>query len=481
MTSTNSVEVIRQDYQATLADLTFNSKPIIDSLTILAQENKFAAPAIAQAVEERIYSAHPTQKLPALYLLDSICKNVGGAYINIFSRSIRNLFMDTYSRVDPQTRRSMEKLLGTWRSWRDGRPVFAYEIIDQIERSMHELRGPGRGPSLQQSYGNAQTAPPFTSHQNSRITSAPTYPTSTPLASQAGSILSFNGTLPDLTSISTLVSSAPAGVDPSAWLSSLLLNGISGGLPTSQPIQLVQPTQSAPSTPIPQLAQSAQIAVEKNPTELTVKDIGIITFSNADLQKRNTVAITLLYESQPLQCKQCGFRYPNTPAGKAQMDEHLDWHFRQNRRTREKKRGQSRTWFALEEQWIKQRAAEGVESQAPIFEFDNKPTVDEDSSVQEQASKVIVPESDPGPCPICHEKFRSVWSDADEEWMYLNAVELNGKIYHATCYSDASRAGTTVTTVATATISVNVGDEENALKRKAEDDTIVPDGKKLAV
>lgn len=39
--------------------------------------------------------------------------------------------------------------------------------------------------------------------------------------------------------------------------------------------------------------------------------------------------ITMLYEDQPLQCRNCGRRFPASQ--QAQLDDHYDWHFRMNR------------------------------------------------------------------------------------------------------------------------------------------------------
>lgn len=75
-------------------------------------------------------------------------------------------------------------------------------------------------------------------------------------------------------------------------------------------------------------------------------------------------AIELLYSALPLQCKQCGFRYPETSDGQIKMDAHLDWHFRQNRRMKERaKRGLSRSWFVTEEEWISGTGGEVTQQQ----------------------------------------------------------------------------------------------------------------------
>ncbi len=47
-------EEVADDYRSSLGDLTFNSKPIINMLTMIAEENKEHAPAVVQVIEEHI-------------------------------------------------------------------------------------------------------------------------------------------------------------------------------------------------------------------------------------------------------------------------------------------------------------------------------------------------------------------------------------------------------------------------------------------
>ncbi|CAH0397606.1 unnamed protein product [Chilo suppressalis] len=105
---------VAEEYASSLADLTVNSKPLINMLTILAEENIDHAGVIVETVEKHLEKVHPDIKLPVLYLVDSIIKNVGGAYTQKFSQSIVNMFTRTFKQVDEKVRSQMFKLRETW-------------------------------------------------------------------------------------------------------------------------------------------------------------------------------------------------------------------------------------------------------------------------------------------------------------------------------------------------------------------------------
>ncbi|CAG8693419.1 7361_t:CDS:2, partial [Acaulospora morrowiae] len=130
------LESVRQEYRANLQELTFNSKPIINNLTIIAEENIAAARAIVQAIEDQIRAFPPSQKLPVLYLLDSISKNIGGTYIQLFARNLFHTFMDAYNVVDQPTKNKLERVLATWKSGPTGAPVYSVEVTGQIDRAL---------------------------------------------------------------------------------------------------------------------------------------------------------------------------------------------------------------------------------------------------------------------------------------------------------------------------------------------------------
>ena len=53
-TTTGKAREVAEEYKSALADLTFNSKPMINLLTMLADENRDCAQTIVQAICDRI-------------------------------------------------------------------------------------------------------------------------------------------------------------------------------------------------------------------------------------------------------------------------------------------------------------------------------------------------------------------------------------------------------------------------------------------
>ncbi|XP_018017984.2 uncharacterized protein LOC108674534 [Hyalella azteca] len=104
---------VAHDYKEALADLN-SSKPQITFLTMLADENKEHAAVIVSAIQEYAHSCPQVQKLPCLYLVDSIIKNVKEDYIKLFQLKVHHLFAHIFEKVDERTRRKMYELRQTW-------------------------------------------------------------------------------------------------------------------------------------------------------------------------------------------------------------------------------------------------------------------------------------------------------------------------------------------------------------------------------
>ncbi|RCH82844.1 hypothetical protein CU098_000588, partial [Rhizopus stolonifer] len=575
-----------------LSELTFNSKPIITNLTIMAQENQAAASIIVREIENQLRNNASGQKLPVLYLIDSICKNVGGIYISYFSRNMVNVFLDAYTLTDTTVRKSFERLLQTWKNGMPGgQPVFPRHVIEPIERSIvyirektptskypHPPNKPSQGHKGSSNMVNSIHVNPNFVHKDQRanfasnnnnnnsvrdprnrspqITETPPISMSNPILSQLQSILpstpvqqstndpvtqiisqikailptlppaqasSIEQYLAQITASPTLGAAGTAFASPSPTLPNPRLShptsSSSPSIPTSNIVNTPTPpllnntivstslsprvaaTPSAslnsnvdtadllksltsmgylsPHAPPPVAAATIEPAMTTAPVSLSptpsLDVFGPFLLDSKDLQIPRPGAIELLYSAEPLQCKQCGFRYPKTEKGQAKMDAHLDSHFRQNRKMKERtKRGLSRSWFVTVEQWINGEGGELTHQQAPTFLHDGMGHANPKSTEKlNQASNedtinpdlytVVMPNDDNRkPCAICGERFVDFWNDDEEEWMYKNAVMVNDKIYHATCHADAIKSGTLVE-------ADTQMQDVNTLKRKLDD------------
>ena len=131
----HDTEVIVKDFNSILEELTFNSRPIITTLTKLAEENISCAQYFVDAIESRIEKCMPKQKLYAFYALDSICKNVGSPYTIYFSRNLFNLYKRTYLLVDNTTRTKLINMFKLWLNPNDtGLPLFEGSALEKIEQ-----------------------------------------------------------------------------------------------------------------------------------------------------------------------------------------------------------------------------------------------------------------------------------------------------------------------------------------------------------
>ncbi|KAG9301109.1 hypothetical protein G9A89_012492 [Geosiphon pyriformis] len=603
------LEAVRIEYRAQLSELTFNSKPIITNLTIIAQENVHVARAIVQAIEDQIKGSPPPQKLPVLYLLDSISKNVGGTYIQLFSHNLLHTFIDAYNVVDDATKQKFERVLATWKVGPNGGPVYPPDVTGSIERAVvkqqmrHQSRGsidsgrthihinpnflagmtsiseyqhqsqpqqqavqsPQQVQQLQNQwpenrhYTNGGSSFTITPPSRQGYYSTQLYASEAPVAhlplqqpkqvfvpppDQAHLLQEYRSILlqrqqyalqnagdlnnqnqiqalqqllevmqvtmltpdqiqqfrqqiatynmsPSITATrvnltpapftnlpasigSTLIAQPPNTLnapqtspynqslnmvppvpptitslvsDPNALVRNLMEFGLLGSNPNilnpmagfnlgnngNNGVGVVSNTSTPPTVDVP--AKSSHLG-----------DIGKIELTSSDVQKRREGTVSVLYDAYPLQCKQCGFRYAKTEEGKSKMDTHLDWHFRQNRRMKDKaKKAQSRSWFVNEEDWIYSRETDSNNSKTPaFFDFDNISSSKNSTNTSQtkdevNESTVIVPldwEKISKPCPICQEKFKKFYSDPDDEWIFKNAIEVDSVIYHASCYAD---------------------------------------------
>lgn len=432
------------EYALELRELKVNSKPIITSLTMLAGEiggsNPAAADAIAGVVEKRIRTSEPKQKLTALYLLDSIAKNIGGHYVARFAANLPETFLSAHAVADEPTRKSMARLFNTWR------PIFAQATLAQIEAglppgALAPAAKPGAPPPapLAGSYptgsyppppprvaGFGALPPPYASgpppppHPPSHPPPQPHVGVGSFLASAVLGGGDVSALLSSIAAAKARSSSpAPGGASPSA----------SGGAPSAPP----PPPKAPPGRPSglsladaaggrdsPSVVSggaggsgSGGAAAPSTPDPLGA-DFDPARDDGRELRRRREKTVEALYGDMKHQCAQSGRRF----ATRAELDAHLDvMHMRARRR---KEGNASRRWCVDADQWVAGAAAEAADD-APAF-FAAEEAAEEEREAAATASLPV--DEDQPACALSGEPFETFWNAEEEEWHYRGATRL---------------------------------------------------------
>jgi len=122
----------------------------------------------------------------------------------------------------------------------------------------------------------------------------------------------------------------------------------------------------------------------------------------------------------------------------------MDWHFRVHQRmTEAEKRGQHRSWYVDELDWIKSREVEGDQNANDGGHTNGSGATSSDLATKPKLQYLPVPD-DPAlassMCPICQEKFEMKWLDEAQDFVWMDAKKIGEQIYHASCYAELEAA-----------------------------------------
>eukprot|EP00494_Astrolonche_serrata_P033247 UN33516 len=173
---------------------------------------------------------------------------------------------------------------------------------------------------------------------------------------------------------------------------------------------------------------------EKPETVWTHSD-GSITFfalfDNSELKKLHKRSLKLLYSEKLERCHTCGLRLKMED-----ISAHHDAHFKENKEQEQRgKQARMRVWYLPYQDWF--RDATVRSKSATLFfpdkiEEETKPTVIKQVLASEHYTD----------CKICGEKFKRVFDQHTEDWVYVGAVYANGEtrslrpqaIVHQSCF-----------------------------------------------
>lgn len=536
---TQPPDPFRAWYAQQLAGLTFNSRPMIQNLSIEAQNRQHegnwpAMEAIVQEIEDAILrvrsvqdvcvcacvhvcgcarthtrhattdartdplQAPPQGKLPLLYLIDSISKNIGPPFTDtLLPPILPQLYLATYRQVDGVTKSKMADLVRLWRTGGpNGTELYPPAMREAVERDMFG----GSAPLTQQSVqtmlkeflrekeeemgrewtqqrgktvntlvnldkilSNTRVSPRELADISDRIQAMKGghQPAAAPVFSPTSSSYAPRQVAPP--PVPPVQRQPPPPQPPQQqyggqgrWGGNSPY-GAGAGYPPPQPQNYPPPPQQNLAPPQPTAAPVAIPAIPVNVSDLLSKltSSGILSQprtpeptavakpQKSGLEKYEDMVLAFNIQVDhfdlsrvgipmghlPVRCQQCGMRFAENDA---KYQAHLDWHFRRNRKERESAgRGGHRRWLPRADEWVNDNAEAGPSS----------PTKPESAALPEALSSeklaalkrkwVPVP-ADPAkaakPCPIDKEKFESVYSEEEEEWVFMNAVDVNGTV-----------------------------------------------------
>lgn len=400
------------EYASALTELVLNSKPIINSLTILAGEiagkDEGRARAVATLIRAHIRGLPPKSKLCGFYLLDSVVKNLRGPFVRCFSEGLSDLFLTAYAKVDATQKKSMVRLFGTWKS------VFPSSVLDEIDEYLAPppaapapvpapaqrqwqapvvAAQPQWAPPAQQWTGYAAQVPPlvqpqYAQHGGYAQAAAPPPPPA--LSGAAGGHMLAN------------MLQSGSGGDLSALIASLEAKGASAaGTAPPASVSRAQPGEVPPLT--------ADFDPKKNLGELNV---------------RREAVVRSLYSERPFQCSQTGRRFIDRVA----LDAHMDWLHARRRRRKEGK--VSRKWFVDAAAWLKGLQTMAEDVAASFFGSggggDDKAGSVDDTARDDVDESVSVPaDESQKTCALSGEPFETFWNEDEQEWHYRGAVVLD--------------------------------------------------------
>lgn len=467
----------RSLYAQRLGALTVNSRPIIQDLSMLAQNYPQMAHVVVDCIERQVRTMAPPFKLPLFYLLDSIAKNAFEPYAAAFTPRIVRLFLDTYHAVDQQTQHKMREMMVTWRNGSpNNRELFGPGVQGEIER----VWGTSRLPTASQ----VQTELDVVLVQKERALQQ--NPHDELLPRHITALHELRKMLPtmgasDLTATLTRLremarASAPAPQAPPPpipYTAAPFAQPYPSFPPAAAPPVQVPPAQNVIPVIPPTLnaqniisllssitsLQSGKIAVETPASVEISASTSVEDYEKAILQRKiklNTHDITktapqalpFLYIKDSPQCNECSMRFPAGEDGKIKLRDHLDQHFRQNIKSSENLgRGFSRSWFVGKKDWVNdipEHSLNKGKRPATVLTDKQKAEAAEALRKELEAKYLVVPPGEEGKevrCAICTEKINVEFmeeDDGDGDWVWRNAVKVDNKIYHATCQHDWS-------------------------------------------
>ena len=121
----NRHQVFAESFMSFAAGLKEKDESHIRLLVVLATKNVESAPFVVKSIEEHL----PKMKLPLLYLVDSLAKEIGDPYKSLFATNIGHSFSIVYQKVRGSKKSSMLELRQSWSNLFPSTDLYALDVL----------------------------------------------------------------------------------------------------------------------------------------------------------------------------------------------------------------------------------------------------------------------------------------------------------------------------------------------------------------
>lgn len=260
----------------------------------------------------------------------------------------------------------------------------------------------------------------------------------TSLSFQAGST-GVDSTVPFAPALRGAVNRSPVVTEMNQVVASITSTVLKGGSPGPEELarlsELIttQLQTAGPDDRQRLLALQAQVAALSSSAKTAASVAPSLTYpaSWKDIKGDGyRLVVKGLYDDLEHVSKTDGMRFNNLE----DLRSHMDWLFKQNRRKRARKAGSvSQCWYDSFDKFLNPEASTFGNTNESGATGDSES--DELKAAIEKMEEPRVPASGEADekCPVCFEKFESIWDDEKQSWMLREAKQVEGVTYHAKC------------------------------------------------
>lgn len=439
-------ERVAEEYSSTLSELNSISKVEINALTMLAEDNKEFAVQIAACIENHLKSVPSKNKLPILYLIDSICKNYPKSiYVQLFTQNIVSNFCNVFEVSGEKVRKSLHKLRMTW----DATKTFPQKKLNAIDKRVHEMDP--NWPVLHKITAGASSQRTNTNNNNNNNNKNNG---SNNRNRNNDNLTPTNHQQQNLT-ITAATNGLPHQPPPPPPLP--LSSQPHPIQPTLGPQNLVQPGQQMQQILIFQphvqqqhfdyqttdgMYQQALPTIQAQPNFQTqamyaTQQQHIQPYHHPSLPSGLDSTLDSLYGGK--QCSNCSLRFDDNN----KYAFHLDWHFRQNLKS--DKMFARRKWYYPLNLWVQFREINDDDIQENSNSDNNVNDLLISHNDNEVPTAPASKEDEKNICSVCHEAFEKFWAEEEEEWRLKNARQHDDeRVYHPLCLIDMLQTSSVV-------------------------------------